>query len=173
MEANAEREIIEELHEQLAVLRDQLVSARAREEFLEMLLTTERNLDRESRLLALLEADRRELRELRELQALRPPEGRRHQIAIKHDASPRPVAPPVASSRQPSALHTQILAALAAHPAGRTCAQIEAAVGTGQPLGNVLDGLARRGHVRRLGKGVFGVAAALEAFAASRNGTGP
>jgi len=30
MEANAEREIIEELHEQLVVLRDQLQSARAR-----------------------------------------------------------------------------------------------------------------------------------------------
>jgi hypothetical protein len=155
MEANAEREIIEELHEQLAVLRDQLVSARAREEFLQMLLTTERNLDRESRLLALLEADRRELQALRSL------------------PRPRPVAPPVAASRQPSALHAQILAALAAHPAGLTCAQVEAAVGTGQPLSNVLDGLARRGHVRRLGKGVFGVAAELEAVAASRNGTGP
>jgi len=154
MEANAAREIIEELHEQLAVLRDQLASARAREEFFQMLLTTDRNLDRESRLLALLEADRREL------QALRAP------------PQPRPV-PPIAGSRQPSALHTQILAALASQPAGLTCAQVEAALGTGQPLSNVLDGLARRKHITRLGKGVFGVADELEAFAASRNGTGP
>jgi len=77
MEANAEREIIEELHEQLAVLRDQLASARAREEFLQMLLTTERNLDRESRLLALLEADRREL-----------------QARILRRAPPMPLGPP-------------------------------------------------------------------------------
>jgi hypothetical protein len=137
MEANAEREIIEELHEQLAVLRDQLASARAREEFLQTLLTTDRNLERESRLLALLEADRAEL------QALRPP------------PRPRPV-PPIAASRQPSALHGRIVEALAAHPAGLTCAQVEAAVGTG-PLSNVLDGLARRSHVRRLGQGRFGL----------------
>ena len=81
--------------------------------------------------------------------------------------------PPIAGSRQPSALHTQILAALASQPAGLTCAQVEAALGTGQPLSNVLDGLARRKHITRLGKGVFGVADELEAFAASRNGTGP
>jgi alkylation response protein AidB-like acyl-CoA dehydrogenase len=62
-----------------------------------------------------------------------------------------------ATPRGPSALHVQIIETLAAHPAGLTCAQVEAAVGTGQPLGNVLDGLARRGHVRRLGKGVFAV----------------
>jgi hypothetical protein len=171
MDANAEREIIEVLHEQLAVLRDQLAGARAREEFFQMLLTTDGTLDRESRLLALLEADRRELRELRELQALRPPEGPRHQIAIKYDASPRPAAA-IAASRQPSVLHARILAALAAQPAGLTCAQVETALGTGQPLGNVLDGLARRGHITRLGKGVFGVAAEL-VDAASRNGTGP
>jgi hypothetical protein len=54
------REIIEVLHEQLAVLRDQLAGARAREEFFQMLLTTDGTLDRESRLLALLEANRRE-----------------------------------------------------------------------------------------------------------------
>jgi hypothetical protein len=61
-------------------------------------------------------------------------------------------APP---PRERSSLHTQILEALASQPAGLTRAQVEAAVGTGRPLGHVLDGLARRGHVRRLGKGVF------------------
>jgi hypothetical protein len=70
---------------------------------------------------------------------------------------PRPAAAG-AARREPSALHAQILAALAAaHPGGLTCAQVEAAVAPGQPLGNILDGLARRGHVRRLGQGVFAV----------------
>jgi hypothetical protein len=158
MEANAEREIIEELHEQLAVLRDQLASARAREEFFQMLLTTDRNLDRESRLLALLEADRREL------QALRSP------------PQPHPVVaasgPAIAASRPPVELHGRIVAALAAAPGGLTAKQLEAQVGR-TPLRNVLRHLARRGRLVRLGQGRFGVADALVGAAASRNGIGP
>jgi len=159
MDANAEREIIEELHEQLAVLRDQLASARTREEFLQMWLTTERNLDRESRLLALLEADRREL------QALRSPP-RPHPVA---EAS----GPAIAASCQPSALHGRIVEALAAAPGGLTAKQLEAQIGSPSPLRNVLRHLARRGRLIRLGQGRFGVAEARVGAAASRNGTGP
>ncbi|SRR6266498_1758160 len=92
--------------------------------------------EREAVLLRLLEMDRQAL------------------LHLSRTGRPRPAAA-VAASRGPSALHAQILTALAAHPAGLTCAQVEAAVGTGQPLGNVLDGLARRKHIKRLGKGVF------------------
>jgi hypothetical protein len=91
--------------------------------------------EREAVLLRLLEQDRQAL------------------LQLSRTGRPRPAAV-AAASRGPSALHAQILAALAAHPAGLTCAQVEAAVGTG-PLGNVLDGLARRQRISRLGKGVF------------------
>ena len=83
----------------------------------------------------------------------------RRELQRWRGASPPRPAAGAAASRGPSALHAQILAALAAHPAGLTCAQVEAAVGTGQPLGHVLDGLARRKHIKRLGKGVFAVRA--------------
>jgi hypothetical protein len=81
-------------------------------------------------------------------------EERRELQRVRGISRPHPAAV-AATSRGPSALHTQILAALAAQPAGLTRTQVEAAVGTGQPLGHVLDGLARRKHIKRLGKGVF------------------
>jgi len=72
---------------------------------------------------------------------------------LRRAGPPRPaVARPPS---EPSPLHTQILEALASQPAGFTRVQIEASVGTTQPLGGVLDGLARRQHIKRLGKGVF------------------
>jgi hypothetical protein len=160
MEANAAREIIEELHEQLAVLRDQLQGARAREEFLQSLLTADRNLDRESRLLALLEADRRELREL---QALRP---QRHPSALTHEAAASPRTVQATAAR-----HAQIVAALAECPGGLTRQQIEAQVG-GTSLRHVLCGLARKGRVVRLGQGRFGLPVEVLAGAPSLNGIG-
>src|SRR6266536_1161661 len=68
-------------------------------------------------------------------------EERRELQRVRGSSPPRPAA----------------VAALAAQPAGLSAGQLEAALGSTQPLGNVLDGLARRGHVRRLGKGVFAV----------------
>jgi hypothetical protein len=116
--------------ELLEALYEELEAARTREQ-------TAR--DRERFLERLLAEERRELQRWR------------------GSSRPRPAAV-AATPRGPSALHAQILAALAAaHPGGLTRAQVEAAVGTGQALGHVLDGLARRGHVRRLGKGVFAV----------------
>jgi len=76
--------------------------------------------------------------------------------ALKRLRGVGPPRPAVARSpSEPSPLHTQILEALATAPAGLTRVQIEAAVGTTQPLGGVLDGMARRKHIKRLGKGVF------------------
>ena len=161
-EAHAEREIIEELHEQLACLRDELQGARAREEFLQSLLTADRNLDRESRLLTLLEADRREL------QALRP---QRHHMPSTHHPGGRP-GPPIAASRQPSELHARIVAALAEAPQGLTARQLESVLAS-PPLKHVLRHLARRGRVVRLGAGKFAVADAVLVSGVGLNGIGP
>jgi len=64
-------------------------------------------------------------------------------------------AGPAPPPRERSPLHAKILEVLATAPAGLTRPQVEAEVSTGQPLGHVLDGLARRKHITRLGKGVF------------------
>jgi hypothetical protein len=149
MEASLEREIIEELHEQLAVLRDQLEGARARESFLLTLLEADRSADRETRLLALLEADRAELRELRQ------------------SPRPRPV-PPIAASRQPSEIHGRIVEALAAAPGGMTAKQLEAALGTSRPLADILSHLVRKRRVVRVGQGRF--ALSVEVLVPTVNG---
>jgi len=162
METHAEREIIEELHEQVACLRDQLEGARAREEFLQHLLEADRSADRETRLLALLEADRRELRELREL---RPPEGPRHHIAITHNPLDRP-----RTAQEAAARHAQIVAALAACPGGLTRPQIEAQTGW-TALRHVLCGLVRKGRIVRLGQGRLGLPVAV-LVGVGVNGTG-
>jgi|GEM_PF-2347665 len=65
----------------------------------------------------------------------------------------RPASAPPQRERSP--LHAQILEVLATAPAGLTRLQVEAEVGTGQPLADVLQGLCRRGHVRRVGKGLY------------------
>lgn len=163
METHAEREIIEELHEQLAVLRDQLQSARVREEFLQHLLTADRALDREAALLRLLEADRAEL------QALRP---QRHHIAITHDPVDCPVAP-IGASRPPSAeLHGRIVEALQACPGGMTAGQLEAALASPKPLADICSGLVRRGVLVRVGAGRFALPAGELVGAVGVNGTG-
>ena len=80
-------------------------------------------------------------------------EDRRELQRLRGTGRPRPaVARPPS---EPSPLHTQILEALATAPEGLTRIQIEAAVGTTQPLGGVLAGLCRRKRISRLGKGVF------------------
>jgi len=84
-------------------------------------------------------------------------EERRELQRWRGTGQPRPaVARPPS---EPSPLHRQIFALLQQHPDGCTRAEIEAAVEATQPLGSVLDGLARRKHIKRLGKGVFAVRA--------------
>jgi hypothetical protein len=91
--------------------------------------------EREAVLLRLLEQDREAL------------------VYLSKTGRPRPNAarPP----GEPSPLHRQIFAVLREHPAGCTRAQIEAALETTQPLGDVLIGMCRRGHLIRLGKGLY------------------
>jgi len=72
---------------------------------------------------------------------------------LRRAGPPRPAVAQLPS--EPSTMHRQIFAVLQQHPDGCTRAEIEAAVEATQPLGGVLDGLARRKHITRLGKGVF------------------
>jgi hypothetical protein len=94
--------------------------------------------EREATLLKLLQMDREALVYLSKTGRPRPP-----------SSAPRP------PGQQPSPPHhAQLLALLEQHPNGLSRAAIEAALG-GLKLNGVLDGLARRGRIRRLGKGVF------------------
>ena len=54
-----------------------------------------------------------------------------------------------------------------------TCQRIEALVSSPKPLRKVLDGMARRGRLQRVGPARFAVAEAVLAVDVSRNGTGP
>jgi hypothetical protein len=91
--------------------------------------------EREAVLLRLLEMDRQAL------------------LHLSRTGRPRPASPGVRG--EPSPLHSQIMEALASQPAGLTRVQLEDNVGSGQPLADVLQGLCRRGHLRRVGKGVY------------------
>jgi hypothetical protein len=93
--------------------------------------------EREATLLKLLQMDREAL------------------VYLSKTGRPRPTAarPP---GQQPAPPHqAQILALLEQHPTGLTRAAIEAALGGTLELEGILDGLARRGRIYRLGKGVF------------------
>lgn len=83
-------------------------------------------------------------------------EERRELQRLRGTIRPRRVAA-LATPRGRSELHTQILAAIGKESAGLTRAQVEAAVGT-SPLDGVLGGLCRRGHLRRVGKGLYALA---------------
>jgi hypothetical protein len=91
--------------------------------------------EREATLLKLLQMDREAL------------------VYLSRTGRPRPNAarPP----SEPSALHSQIFAVLREHPTGCTRVQVETALGTTKPLGDVLIGLCRRGRLTRLGKGRY------------------
>jgi len=93
--------------------------------------------EREATLLKLLQMDREAL------------------VYLSRTGRPRPnTARP--SGQQPAPTHhAQILALLEQHPHGLTRIAIETGLGGTLKLDGILDGLARRGKIRRLGKGVF------------------
>jgi hypothetical protein len=70
---------------------------------------------------------------------------------VRGNSRPSPVSSAQAP-RQSTEIHKQILAVLEQHPEGCTLTQIEAALGNNR-LGDVLDGLAKRVHIVRLGQG--------------------
>jgi hypothetical protein len=166
---DAAREIIEVLHTQLEVLRDQLTSAHDRERFLRALLESDAARDRETKLIDLLVTDRKEIDRLRaELRA----QGPRHHSAITHEAAARPVAPS-AVSRPPGALHARIVAAVEACPGeGMTAKQLESALASPKPLADICSGLVRRGVLVRVGAGRFALPVGELVGAVGVNGTG-
>jgi hypothetical protein len=146
-------QLLEHLHGEIEEARSlRADDAAHRGKLVDMLLSARQEIDR---LRAELQADRAER------DHLRPPHA-------TLDAAPGPVPP-----RERSPLHTAIVQLLAHHPDGLSAGAIARAVHTSKSLGDVLAGMARRGHVERRAPGVYGLPVGELVGAPALNGVGP